>query len=314
MATSRLFVSFPSKVSFSTVCHTGVMTLLALLTALFIYEEHMYTFARDSRISTRERMLEITADAHQDLVYLPTPDILMVTMAKGGSTSVWNWLYTGVTGRPKFDMKECETYVHDVRSHCWGKEAVHLYQLPEDEQWRILNNRKTLRVAVQRNPFERLVSSWKSKFACDAEKYGTDLRNREKMVPALLRQAEMDTNGKECLSIEEFAIALEKVQKRVKNGESEWLNSLRKLDVHLRPQNFYFQEIAWDIVLDVTDLERVARLRPIIERLPFRELVKDGPPRKHVSGGGEIMISESTARRLYSFALESKTGSQKYIE
>lgn len=313
MAALKLSGNSLSKQLLCIVFQTRFIVVLILFVTILVYAEHISAFTHGSGSSSRKRMLEIIADAHQDLVYLHRPDILMGTMAKGGSTSVWNWLYTGLTGRPKFEMKECETYVQNVRSPCWDNEAVHLHRLPEAEQLRILNNPKTLRVAIQRNPFERLVSSWKSKFACDENTYGTDLRNRKKMVPALLRQANMATEGKKCLSIDEFAIALERVQNRVRRGETKWLSSLRKLDVHVRPQNFYFNEVNWDIVLNTKDLKNVERLTPIIERLSFPQLVRDGPAHEHASGGGEILISESAAKRLYNFALESKIGRRKYI-
>lgn len=262
------------------------------------------------RLLNHERVLELTAN-NRDFTYLPTSNIMFMTMAKGGTTSTWNWLYRGSTGRDKFNMTECETYVQDVRSHCWGDEAVHVHLLSKEEQWRILTSKETLRVAIQRNPYERLISSFKSKFTCEDEKYGTDLRNRATMVPALRRQAGLP-EGEGCMSITQFAEALDSC--RLKAGsEGHRLKSLRHMDVHVRPQDFYFDEIDYDMVLDIRELSNVTYLQPVIERLKYRDLVKDGIEHKHASGGDPLMIPEKAASMLHMFAIESRTGASKHL-
>lgn len=261
---------------------------------------------------SRSRLLQIAREAHQDLVYLPEPDILIMTMAKGGTTTMWNWLYRGLTGRDKFNMTECGTYVQDVRSHCWAKQAIHFMNLTEREQWGVLKGGRTLRVAVQRDPFERLVSSWKSKYACDADVYGTDVHNRDRMVPALLKQAEMGYNAS-CLSIEQFADALESARMRA-GVDAGWLSSTRKMDVHIRPQDFFWQEIEYDMVLDVRDLGDVRTLRAILDRLPYRSLCEEGLEHRHKSSGGELVIPETAAAKLFRYAAQSKVGELKYID
>eukprot|EP00177_Eucheuma_denticulatum_P001301 GFKZ01002358.1.p1 GENE.GFKZ01002358.1~~GFKZ01002358.1.p1 ORF type:complete len:341 (+),score=37.20 GFKZ01002358.1:102-1025(+) len=261
---------------------------------------------------SRARLLQIAREAHQDLVYLPEPDILIMTMAKGGTTTMWNWLYRGLTGREKFNMTECLTYVQDVRSHCWAKQAIHFMNLTERDQWRVLKGDRTLRVAVQRDPFERLVSSWKSKYACEADVYGTDVHNRDKMVPALLKQAEMGYDAP-CLSIEQFADALESARLRA-GVDAGWLSSTRKMDVHIRPQDFFWGEIEYDMVLDVRDLGDVRRLKAILDRLPFRRLCEEGLEHRHKSGGGELVIPEKAAAKLFRYAAQSKVGELKYID
>ena len=258
-------------------------------------------------LATRARMREITAD-NTDLTYFPHPDVLLMTMAKGGTTSTFNWLYYGLAGR-KFNKSACDTYVQDVRSPCWLDHARNLYHMPDDDQWRILTGPDTLRVAIQRNPFERLVSSWKSKVTCEADVYGTDVRNRDAIVPQLLRQAGFVDDHRNCLNISEFALVLDRVRARV----GIKLQSLRKLDVHLRPQEFYFDDIDYDIVLDVNELGNVTNVEPILKRLPQNEhdFVKAGPPTMHSSKGDDLMIPESAAKLLHLFAMESKWGKLK---
>lgn len=262
-------------------------------------------------ISSRVRMLEITEN-NTDFKYFPKPDILFMTMAKGGTTSTLNWLYYGMAGS-HYNRTDCATYVQDVTSHCWDGHAIHLYKLSEDEQWRILTSAETLRVAIQRNPFERLVSSWKSKCTCDDDVYGTDLRNRNHIVPGLLRRAGMP-DDKNCLSISEFAETLEALRTRV-GSPGVPLKSLRQLDVHVRPQDFFFDEVKYDLVLDVKDLGNVTYLKPIIERLPRKDLekVQLGPSTMHASTGEELPIPERAAKLLHLFAMESKWGKTKYM-
>lgn len=264
------------------------------------------------QLASRARMLEITTE-NTDFTYFPKADVLFMTMAKGGTTSTFNWLYYGMAGK-KYNRTGCATYVQDVKSPCWVDHALNLFQLPEDDQWRILTGDKTLRVAIQRNPFERLVSSWKSKFTCDDDIYGTDLNNRVFMVPALLRQAGITDDPRQCLSITEFAETLDLIRTRVGTPATK-LPSLRKLDVHIRPQEFYFEDVDYDMILDVKDLGNKTHLQPIMERLPHKDLknVQWGPPSMHSSTGDDLLIPERAAKLLHLFAMESKWGKTKHL-
>lgn len=263
-------------------------------------------------IASRARMLQITAD-NKDFTYLPRPDILLITMAKGGTTSAFNWLYYGIAGL-KYNRTGCQVCVQDLKSPCWAGHALHPFQMEEPEQWRVLTGPDTLRVAIQRNPFERLVSAWKSKVTCDADRYGTDLRDRERLIPKLLRQAAIPDDPRTCLSILEFAQTLDAIRTKVDTPATP-LKSLRKLDVHIRPQEFYFHEVDYDIVLDVNDLGNLTYLKPILERLPYKALdkVQRGPTVYHSSLGEDVQIPETGAKLLHTFAMESKWGQTKYI-
>lgn len=295
-----LIVAIPG--SLHVVYHPIMSDLIDTLTVLHT------TAAVQPHIATRERILRLASE-NRDLVYLPTSNIMFITMAKGGTTSTWNWLYRGVTGRPRFNMTQCKTYVQDVRCECWGKEANYLYEMSESEQWRILKSAGTLRVAIQRDPYDRLLSSFKSKFTCEHEKYGTDLKNRATMVPTLRRQAGFPI-GKPCMNVSEFADALESC--RVNAGAKGFkLKKLRNMDVHVRPQDFFFDDIDYDIILDVKEMH-VKNLLPVIQRLKYSQLVEKGIEHRHASSGSELLIPEKTAKKLHAFALESKVGKSKY--
>lgn len=264
--------------------------------------------AKPPRLASRARMLQITA-RNDDFHYFPNADVLLIILAKGGSTSMFNWLYYGFAGE-KFNKSQCETFAQNTDSPCWENHATKLYKMSEDDQWRILTGDATLRVAIQRNPFARLLSSWKSKITCDEGVYGTDVGNRDILVPKLLKQAGLKNDDRKCLSISELADTLDLVRRRVGTSETE-LKSLQKLDVHLRPQEFFFEEINYHMVLDVSELANVSSVKPILQRLPKKDLryVRSGPPRMNRSKGKELLIPEKAAKLLHLFAMESKWAS-----
>lgn len=266
---------------------------------------------RKPQIANQSRMLEITAN-NRNLVYLHKADILLMTMAKAGTSTTWHWLYPGVTGRKVWDMDACKTYVHDMRSDCWGSDASFVYSLNPEEQWRVLaTSNSTLRVAIQRNPYERVISSFKSKFTCEHERFSTDVHNRETMVPILRHRCGMPDRSWTCMNVSEFAQTLDSCRQHV--GKPGYVSSLRLLDVHIRPQEFFFDEIDYDMVIDVNDLSDVNVVAPLINRVQYKDLVQNGPRVRHSSGHDQLSIPERAAAMLYAYAAESKPGKLKYV-
>lgn len=259
----------------------------------------------------QSQLLQITEN-NRNLVYLHKADILLMTMAKAGTSTTWHWLYPGVTGRKSWDSATCKTYVHDMRSQCWDTHASFVYMLDESEQRRVLfHSNSTLRIAIQRNPYERIISSFKSKFTCEDERFSTDLHNRETMVPQLRRRCRMPSQKSNCMNISEFAQTLDSCRRNV--GKDGYIPSLRLLDVHIRPQQFYFDFIDYDMVVDVADLSDVNVVTPIIERIQFKNAVEGGPRVRHSSGDDQLSIPERAGAMLYAYASESKPGRLKYL-
>lgn len=185
-----------------------------------------------------------------------------------------------------------------------------MYELSPEERRRVVCGADTLRVTVQRDAFERLLSSFKSKFTCDGEAYGTDVSNREFMVPNLLKRARMDSR-KTCLSLDEFAEALERIRvQAAERGKSV----LRAIDVHVRPAKHHFGDIDWDIVMDLRDLNDKTLLTAIVKRMKYAHLIEDGPGRQHISGKKELILGEKTAKLLHRFAMESEVGDRRIID
>lgn len=246
-----------------------------------------------------------------NLVFFPPPvNVLFMTMPKAGTSTLWHWLYPGVTGAKAWDSSKCRSHVHDMGSSCWAGHASYLHRLALPEQKAILSSPAVLRVAIQRDPFDRLVSSYKSKFTCDADAYGTDVGDRANLVPTLRRRCGLGPEP--CLNITGFAHTLDACRRG--EGRLSSLPSLDVLDVHIRPQRFFFDVINYDMVIDVAHLSDDRVMKPIFDRLPYRERVSPVPPMRHQSvRGGTLDIPEEAAGMLFQFAALSKAGTHRYM-
>ncbi|KAI0566657.1 hypothetical protein FGB62_7g012 [Gracilaria domingensis] len=109
------------------------------------------------------------------------------------------------------------------------------------------------------------------------------------------------------MSISEFADAVDRVRKR------DHEIPLQKIDFHIRPQRLFFEYIPYDLVLDMSQLSNVSFLKPVLERLPFRETVDDGVGHYHVVKRKELMIPETAAKKLFRYAAESEMGELRHV-
>lgn len=125
------------------------------------------------------------------------------------------------------------------------------------------------------------------------------------MVNGLLQSK---SHNKTCLTISEFAAALQTFQETNPNA-------LESLDDHIKPQQFYFDDIHYDMILDVNHLSDISVLKPLVGRLPFKHLsnVRDGLRKRHESGDRPLHIPDDAAAKLYAFALESKLGPIRFM-
>ena len=106
-------------------------------------------------------------------------------------------------------------------------------------------------LALVRDPYARLVSSWKSKYACE----GSDDTWR---VPNLLQQAGVLTRRrwKSCLTLTDFAMVVQKIYLK---GEACYL------DVHVRPQSLgCFAEIGPQNYTMVSTASQLSEVHPAV--------------------------------------------------
>lgn len=251
-----------------------------------------------SKTLLNEDILTSITDRNADFKYVRRPDVLVVGMTKSGSTSFWNWMYRSMKGH----NYTCTAFVQSLNaSPCWGDDAYYLNWFNASEQLRLLKSPSTLRVALWRDPFGRAVSAWKSKVTCEGERFGTDVRNRERVVANLRVNAALP--GMTCMNITEYASTLDIIRTRILNGEIR----MKNVDPHVRTQEHYSHLIQYDAVFTVAEAaEDVRLLDSIVARVQYKDVARVGLPNMHTSTGGEIEIPEEAARKIAAFAALTK--------
>lgn len=264
-------------------------------------EVHSTLFSMD-----RARMREVLDTLSHDMTYVYPIDTVFTTMAKAGSSTTWRMIFMGLTGKTWRNIP-CGI-PQNKSSQCWRPYLSRVKHMSEDEQWRVLTDNKTLRVAIQRDPFSRLISAFKNKIACDAERYNTTLSGDRMHV---LRMQAMMPPGPNCMNISEYADALDRIRENV--GKPGYLSSMRWIDEHFRPFNFYAQEIFYHLILDVSDLSNFSRISPFLDRLPYAQAVQKSNFHCLDSGSAPLMMDDMTARKLNTFAALSSTAPVRYL-
>lgn len=266
---------------------------------------------RRARLSANEtRMLEVTS-RNRDLVYVRQSNMVILSTAKGGTSKLWEWVYRGVTGQTWASSK-CGKAVHDKASACWQPHASYVHALNSSEQRRVLTSEDTLRVAVYRNPLDRLVSAFKSKFMC-APRVATSDPIHNFVVPNLRKQCGLPSADSSCMNISEFASALDNCRRKA--GQTGFAKSLRALDMHIRPQRFFFEDIDYDIVMEINDMQLSEVLKPIRSRFAFGgDGFNETVVYPNRTGQEELSIPYRDAIRLHRFASVSDDAVFKYVD
>lgn len=276
------------------------------------------TSSKESFI-TRAKEMETRAELP---VYVPTADILLMSQAKGGSTSLFQLLYAGLTGLPSFNVPECKTYVQNFTSPCWRGLVLPLEQARSLTRTRLLfgSNDGTLRIAVQREPYERLLSAYRDKLTCDRIDKVINREHKAQLLKELLHVAKMDgfqgsrtPSGESCLSPFEFGLVLSRIRSGIQNGT---VSSLKDIEAHFRPQEYFFKDIHYDLVLNVQDLSNPDRIWPILERLPLLKAsgIDTKPKKWHTTQARSVKMEAGTERRIREFAELSKYEKEKYLK
>lgn len=218
---------------------------------------------------------------HNHYHYMPKERVLVCSCAKCGSTSLYDFVYNEVFGRPWNHTGP--PFIQDVTASRWaGKFKL----LSRNETEGLITHNDTFSFALVRDPKKRIISAWKSKIACDSN-WGTDVRDREGIVPKLLTLANR-TNAS-CLSLYGFLDAVHAVHKA---GKARELNS------HFRPQHLgcfrHFPPQMWRKVVSITDAGAAAELA-----YRFGDNNKPDFPHAHTSNEkGTITISPAAMRML----------------
>lgn len=255
-------------------------------------------------------------------VYIPTADLVVQSQPKGGSTSLFQLIFAGVTGLQSFHAGTCKTYVQNFSSPCWRSLVVPLEDARPETRNRLLFGRDdgTLRVAVQRDPFDRVMSAYRDKLACNRNLDEIHREHKKWVVNDLLRTADWDdfkgaqltSLGDICLTLPEFGTVLSRIQRRLKNGA---IKELFDIERHFRPQEYFYNDIHYDIILRVQDLSAPERIQPILKRLPLLEQsgISTSIEAWHTTGHRSADMDDETERKIREFSSLSKWGEPKYI-
>lgn len=261
---------------------------------------------RVRRLGNDTELLALTYNV-REMMYFPTIDVLLHVVPKGGTTAQLLWLYRGLSGEihlDDWDSVKCKTYIQDFTSPCWKNIGMYIHDLPVDKRRAVLSRESTLRVAVQRDPYDRLVSAFKSKFTCERAKFFGD---RDLVVDvALLRAQAGDFSGnKKCMSFEEYASVLDKIRRNL--GQPGYVSKFRHIDSHIRPALFFFDEVDYDLMLDVNEIRRPAAVREMYERLPHKDKIERAVPLLHTSGEEVLKVPQEVSTTLRAFADVTRT-------
>lgn len=247
--------------------------------------------------ASRERVQKIMQEFALLITYIPLTNTVFFTMPKAGSTTYWRTVYIGMTGRT-WSKADCGT-VQKHSSKCWQPYVRDVLTLPADEQFRLIVGNQTKRVAIQREPFSRLVSAYKNKLACNKRPdEGQSQAHRLRRLAGL-------PPGAACMNVSEYADALDCV--RIQFEHSGDLRFWRKLDTHFVPQNYYANDIVFHQVLDVADLSNLSRLHPLLDPLPFAHLAKQAGLHGVRSKKVSVLMDDKSAQKLHRFAQLAQT-------
>lgn len=241
---------------------------------------------------TQCRVQQILTEFNHKITYVKSMNTVFVTMPKAGSTTFWQTMFLGFTGYQW--PKDCG-HVHNQSSLCWNSHITDVLKLSTAEQFRLLSSNHTTRVAIQREPFSRLVSGYKNKIACDllpgklTYNYSPILRINANLPP-----------GNLCMNISEFAEVMDIIRTHV--GQPGYLKSWSKIDKHFMPQNFYADEIFYHKVFDVEDLSNETKMAPFFDQLPYAKLAKEAKFHKVKTTSETLLIDDKSAQKLHRYA------------
>jgi len=236
--------------------------------------------------------------AQQDEIfmrYLPEAELVVCGCGKCGSTSMYLMLYKAVLGK-EWNFKG-RPYPQNILSDRWEKHFVKKNNVTMQED--IMKS--SFSFALIRDPKERLISAWKSKISCETEVWGTDTADRARLVPFLLRMADMesnaDFNNMTCFDFPDFMKVLHVIHVK---------GRARYLDNHFLPQDLgcfdRFPPERWSKIATISDVGAFLELGESLGN------VTEVPAHDHISGNETDFIVSPEAGVLL-----EKVTKQEYV-
>lgn len=215
---------------------------------------------------------------------IPSKKVLVCACAKCGSTSLYEFIYRRMFGKP---WKYTDgPWVQDV-SLRWEDQLV---EVNASMALNFIHNSEGHSFAFVRDPRERLISAWKSKVACgDRSCWHTDVQSRNSIVASLLALAGKTRNA-DCLSFNEFVDTMYLIDLQGKSS---------LLDQHLLPQHLgCFKDVPlekWSMVRDIADRYAASELG-----VDLGDLHASSFPKDHMSVSGRCTeeVGVAAAKKL----------------
>lgn len=252
---------------------------------------------------------------NRSFTYFPGINVMITTLAKGGSSSVFQTMFLGLTGIP-WDREKMGN-AHNQGSPAWVSHVTDWDNLSLAQQRRILSSSSpgsTLCIAVQRDPFDRLISAFKSKATCEYSRYkGYSRKSCNYFVLLLRRHANIPPSSQQCMNMSEFSNALDRL--RINIGKPGFASSFLDLDIHLKPQDFFFDLIDYHLVLDVSDWSDLNKMKPLHDRLRYANEVRKQSSVLHKSFSSKeiLYLTDKAAASFHRFAMLFKPGVLKCL-
>ena len=195
---------------------------------------------------------------HNFVDLIPEAHTGVCVCAKCGSTSFWHRVYSVMFNRD-WEYNVTRPWVQEVsprwedrRAFATIEQEHALFRSPGESHG---SKPDPYTFALIREPRARLISAWKSKFACRENKTGVDGASPAELVPRLCKLAGVVAPPEQCLSVRRFLELLLMVHRA---GKAGWL------DPHVRPQTSdCFSRYApgrWSRVAVITDQEALDEL------------------------------------------------------
>lgn len=252
----------------------------------------------DPHFVDKNDYVEYLTNNSNRFVYFPKPNIFLYITLKAGSRALLDWLFRGITGAQSWHDIGCKSYVQDVRAKCWQQHAFFLSDLDLNTRWNVLTDDHVMRITIQRDPYQRLLSAFKSKYTCQTEKFNSDMEVDFKTQ--LRQQANMsNANVQSCMNISEFADVIDRIRT---NGGKDGVVLARYIESHVRPQDVHADVIDYDVILDSKYLAFSEHLALLYDRLPYKENVPPFVAVEHTSGNASLFIPSAADEKLKLFA------------
>lgn len=248
---------------------------LAYIYFLRCSRERFQVRGRESKGSYIKKWRSLEDDYGKHMFYIPSAKVIITAFPKGGSSSLLEWLFRVL------NIPDTPGSYHEDSN--WDGKITRLKD-PEKRRKSIKESKH--RVLIWRDPAERILSAWKSKLCSDSWNYGTDIEDREQLLPELFKTVRgVDLpKGKTSLGFNEYLELMELIIRHPGGG----------LNPHFQPFPYEVDFISYTEIWDIKALSDPNTTRNI-RRILDTELV---PAHRHKSSSVDKRVDKNRLTRI----------------